>query len=381
MRTVTLAELRRRVVAAQAYTSRARTARPAEIVEIVQHLACVQLDSISTVDRSHRIALGARIGAFPESAVSHLMREGRIFEYWAHESCLLPIEDYPMHRWRMAKHAHSHPWQGDVLAREPELTKHVLAQVSECGPVASRDFEGKGSGTMWNWKPAKVVLEALYSAGRLAIAGRSSFQRLYDLPERLIPPEYLDGRAPNDGEFIRWATQRGVEARGALTEAAVAEMWRLRGGIARVRPHADALVEDGVLERVAVEDGGAPVLLPAGRTAPRAPSAAVLLSPFDNLVWDRAFLERIFGFRHVIEVYKREHERVYGYYVLPFLWRDRLVGRADLKADRNEGVLRVKAFHRESGVRQSASLDEALERALARLTRVIGLDAIERAAA
>ncbi len=347
----------------------------------MKRLGCVQLDSISTVDRSHRLALGARIGAFPEAAVSHLMREGRIFEYWAHEACLLPIEDYPMHRWRMAKYADSHPWRGDVLGREPELTKRVLEAIRERGPLASRDFDGRGSGGMWNWKPAKIVLEALYSAGRLAIAGRSSFQRLYDLPERVIPAELLDGRTPTDDEFIRWATKRGVEARGALTESAVAEMWRLRGGVARVRPHADALVDDGVLERVAVDDGGPPVLLPAGRKAPRAPSAAVLLSPFDNLVWKREFLERLFGFQHVIEVYKREHERVYGYYVLPFLWRDRLVGRADLKADRSEGVLRVKAFHRESGVRASAALDEAFERALARLARIVAVPAVERVAA
>jgi uncharacterized protein YcaQ len=379
MRSVTLAELRRRVIAAQGFASRARNGRADEIVETIRRLGCVQLDSISTVERSHRIALGARIGAYAENDVSRLMRDGRIFEYWAHEACLLPIEDYPMHRWRMAMYAAEHPWHGNVLSREPELTKRVLAEVADRGPLGSRDFDGKGSGTMWNWKPAKVVLEALYSAGRLAIAGRSSFQRLYDLPERVIPGELLAGPTPDDDAFVRWATERGVAARGALTEAAVAEMWRLRGGVARVRPHADALVHEGKLERVAVEDGGAPVLVPAGSTDPARPSAAVLLSPFDNLVWDRGFLERLFGFKHVIEVYKREHERVYGYYVLPLLWRDRLVGRADLKSDRAEGVLRVKAFHREPGVRPSSALDDALERALDRLARVVALPAVELA--
>jgi len=369
------------VIAAQGYASRSRTGRPAEIVDTVRRLGCVQLDSISTVERSHRIALGARIGAYPEAAVSRLMREGRIFEYWAHEACLLPIEDYPMHRWRMAMYAAEHPWHGDVLSREPELTKRVLAEVAERGPLGSRDFDGKGSGTMWNWKPAKVVLEALYSAGRLAIAGRSSFQRLYDLPERVIPSELLEPPAPDDDAFVRWATERGVVARGALTAAAVAEMWRLRGGVARVRPHADALVREGTLERVEVEDGGAPVLLPVGVSSPSRPSVAMLLSPFDNLLWDRGFLERLFGFKHVIEVYKREHERVYGYYVLPLLWRDRLVGRADLKSDRGEGVLRVKAFHREPGVRASVALDEALERALERLARVVALPRVEAAGA
>jgi uncharacterized protein YcaQ len=398
--TVSLAEIRRRVTAAQGYALRARRGTAADVVAAIRRAGCVQLDSISTVARSHRLALGARVGDYPEPAVSRLLRDGRLFEYWAHEACVLPVEDYRWHRWRMLLYADGHPWHGDVLLREPELTKRVLAEIRERGPLASRDFEGKGpqaasgdpdlqpgtggsaagassSAGMWNWKPAKVVLEALHSAGRLAIAGRDGFQRLYDLPERVLPPEALDGRTPSRDEFARWATLRGVVARGALTEAAVAEMWRLDGGAARIRPHADALVAEGKLVRAEVEDGKAPILLPAGRAADEgALPAAVLLSPFENLLWDRAFLERVFGFRHVIEVYKREHERVYGYYVLPLLRRDGLVGRADLKHDRGEGVLRVRAFHREPGVR--GKLDDALDLALARLARVVGAERIER---
>jgi uncharacterized protein YcaQ len=372
--TVSLAEIRRRVVQAQGYTARPRSGTATQVMETIRRVGCVQLDSISTVERSHRIALGARIGAYPEASVSRLLREGRLFEYWAHEACLLPVEDYPMHRWRMVKFAASHPWRGNVFEREPELTAQVLREIGERGPLASRHFEGAGPGGMWNWKPAKVVLEALHSAGRLVIAGRDGFQRLYDLPERVLPPELLDGAPPTDDEYVRWATLRGVLARGALTEAAVAEMWRLRGGAARVRPHADALVAEGKLRRVAVEDGKAPILVPADVEPDGTLPPALLLSPFDNLVWDRTFLERVFGFRHVIEVYKREHERVYGYYVLPLLKRDRLVGRADLKHDRGEGVLRVKAFHREPGVR--AKLDDTLDAALVRLARVLGVETV-----
>ena len=375
--TVSLAEIRHRATAAQSYAPRARSGTAGELLEAVRRAGCIQLDSISTVERSHRIAIGARVGAYPEVAVSRLMREGKLFEYWAHEACLLPAEDYRWHRWRMAKYADEHPWHGDVLGREPELTDHVLGEIRERGPLGSRHFEGKGRGGMWNWKPAKVVLEALHSAGRLAIAGRESFQRLYDLPERVLPAAALDGPAPSEEESVRWATLRAVEARGALTEAAVAEMWRLAGGAARVRPHADALVAEGRLVRAAVEDGKAPVLLPAGREADGPVPPAVLLSPFDNLLWDRGFLERVFGFRHVIEVYKREHERVYGYYVLPLLRRDRLVGRVDLKHDRAAGVLRVRAFHPEPGVR--GRLDDCLDAALVRLARVVGADAVARA--
>jgi uncharacterized protein YcaQ len=374
--TVSLAEIRRRVVGAQGYATRPRTGTAGEVLATVQRLGCVQLDSISTVERSHRIALGARIGAYPEPAVSKLMRDGRIFEYWAHEACLVPVDDYPMHRWRMVRLAESHPWRGNVFEQEPELTELVLQQIAERGPLGSRHFEGSGPGGMWNWKPAKIVLEALHSAGRLAIAGRDGFQRLYDLPERVLPASALAAPAPSAEEFARWATLRGVRARGALTEAAVAEMWRLAGGAAAIRPHADSLIADGKVTRVAVADGKAPVLmLPAGEPEGRVPPA-VLLSPFDNLLWDRTFLERVFGFRHVIEVYKREHERVYGYYVLPLLRRDRLVGRADLKHDRAERTLRVKAFHPEPGIR--GSLDESLDAALARLARVLGAEHVVR---
>jgi uncharacterized protein YcaQ len=373
---ISLAEIRRRVVQAQGYASRPRSGTAAEVLATVQRLGCVQLDSISTVDRSHRIALGARVGAYPEPVVAKLMRDGLIFEYWAHEACLIPVDDYPMYRWRMAGFAESHPWRGNVFEREPELTAQVLREIGERGPLGSRHFEGSGPGGMWNWKPAKIVLEALHSAGRLAIAGRDGFQRLYDLPERLLPAHVLDAPAPSESEFIRWATLRGVRARGALTEAAVAEMWRLRGGIARVRPHADALVAEGALERLDAEDGKAPVLVPAGNEPDGPVPPALLLSPFDNLVWDRAFLERTFGFRHVIEVYKREHDRVYGYYVLPLLRKDRLVGRADLKHDRAEGTLLVKAFHSEPGVR--GSLDDTLDAALARLARVLGAERVAR---
>jgi uncharacterized protein len=374
--TISLAEIRRRVVAAQGYASRARSGTAAELLATVQRLGCVQLDSISTVERSHRLALGARIGAYPEAAVSKLMRKGQIFEYWAHEACLVPIEDYPMHRWRMAHFAESHPWHGNVLEREPELTEQVLREIGERGPLGSRHFEGSGSGGMWNWKPAKVVLEALHSAGRLAIAGRDSFQRLYDLPERLIPATLLNAAAPSHDEFVRWTTLRGVRARGALTEAAVAEMWRLRGGVAGIRPHADALVAEGKLRKVDVDDGKAPVLVPADVEPDGSGPPALLLSPFDNLVWDRTFLERVFGFRHVIEVYKREPERIYGYYVLPLLRKDRLVGRADLKHDRAERTLHVKAFHPEPGIR--GSLDDCLDAALSRLARVLGAERAAR---
>jgi uncharacterized protein YcaQ len=222
------------------------------------------------------------------------------------------------------------------------------------------------------------MLDALWTAGELVIAGRRGFQRLYDLPERVLPDEVLGRPEPTEAEWLRGLILRAVRGRGALTEPGVREHFRLKGGAALTRPHVETLLAEGELRRVAVDDGGPDVLVPSDAELDGAPSGSVLLSPFENLLWDRAFTERLFGFRHVIEVYKRDHEREFGYYVLPLLLGDRLVGRADLKSDRAEGVLRVRAFHREPGVRASARLDDAFDRALDRLARTIGLDRVER---
>ena len=184
---------------------------------------------------------------------------------------------------------------------------------------------------------------------------------------------------PREMTLDRLLTLKAVRARGALTEAGVVEHWRLRGGVKSIRDAVDALVAEGTLERVQVDDGGAPVLIPADAGLDTsAGSTAVLLSPFDNLLWDRPFARRVLEFDHLIEVYKPAPERRYGYYVLPFLWRDRIVGRADLKSDRAARTLTVRAFHVEEGVRPSAALDDAFDRALDRLRRVIGLETVAR---
>jgi uncharacterized protein len=377
MRTVSIAALRCIIIGAQSYATRSRTGTRREVEEAIRALSCVQLDSITAVERSHRIALGSRVGAYPRETVSRLLGEGRIFEYWAHEACLLPVEEWPLFRPRMTRH---HPWRGDVTAENPELAREVLAAIRERGPLTSRDFEGKGGGGMWNWKPAKMVLEALWNAGEIVIAGRvSGFQRSYDLAERVIPREVLAAPVPDEATRDRELAVHSVRARGALTDAGIAEHWRMRGGAARIRPYSDTLVAEGVFERLRVEDGDADVLVVAGTDLdPPRPTAAALLSPFDNLLWDRPFARRVLGFDHIIEVYKREHEREFGYYVLPFLWRDRIVGRADLKSERSEGALVVKALHLERGVRRSAALEDAFERALDRLRRTIGLEHVRR---
>jgi hypothetical protein len=373
--TTSIAGVRRLVVAQQGFASRFRRAKASEVEAAVRRLSAVQLDSISTVDRAHRLTLSARIGVVPRDAVDHLLREGRIFEYWAHEACLLPIELWPHFRRVMDGSGHwgTHDY---ALQEHSDLVEPVLERIRAEGPLGSRDFEGQGRGGMWNWKPAKMVLEALWDRGELTIAGRKSFQRAYDLTERVIPQEWRDAPVPSEEETLRTFAVLAVEARGALTEAAIREHWRLKGGKARLHGHLTALVAEGSLREVHVDDGGAPFYVLPNAELDGPPTPPVLLSPFDNLVWDRPLLQRLFGFQHLIEVYKREHERVYGYYVLPLLAGDRFLGRADVKADRAEGVLRIRKFTREPGAR--GNVDAKLERAADRLARLLGLERVQR---
>jgi uncharacterized protein YcaQ len=375
--TVSVAALRRLAIGAQGYTGRYRRGSAADVETAIRKLSCVQLDSISAVDRSHRLALAARVGDYPRVTVSALLGSGRIFEYWAHEACLLPAEDWPLHRPTMRNGGRA--WYGEVERTHPHLADEILLEIRERGPLGSRHFEGAGGGGMWNWKPAKAMLERLWNRGDLVVAGRQGFQRLYDLTERVLPPEIVTAPEPDREERLQQFALRAVRARGVLTASGIVEHWRLRGGAKTIAPAVEELVADGRLRRLAVEDDGAPVYVAAASELDRpAPAAAVLLSPFDNLLWDRPFARRIFGFDHLIEVYKPAPQRRYGYYVLPFLWGERIVGRADLKSERRESRLLVRAFHREPGVRASASLDDALERALARLARTIGLEEVQR---
>jgi uncharacterized protein len=373
--TVKLTAIRRLVVSAQGFAPRFRRAEEADVEGAIRRLTAVQLDSISTVDRAHKLTLSARIGAFPDDVVPQLLRDGRIFEYWAHEASLLPIELWPHFKRTMAGGGH---WGSHdrALRDHADLVEPVLARIREEGPLGSRDFEGNGSGGMWNWKPAKMVLDALWDRGDLVIAGRRNFQRAYDLSERVIPKPWLDAPTPTEDETLRTWALLAVGARGALTEGAIREHWRLKGGRARLQPHLDALVGEERLQEVQVDDGGPPFYVLPGTEIDGDPAPPVLICPFDNLVWDRPLLERLFGFKHVIEVYKREHERQYGYYVLPLLAGDRFLGRADVKADRTEGVLRIRRFTPEPNAR--GNLDGKLEKAASRLARILGLEHVER---
>jgi uncharacterized protein YcaQ len=370
-----LTAIRRLVVGSQAFASRFRRSTKDDVEATIRRLSAVQLDSISVVGRAHRLTISSRIGAYPEDSVAQLLGEGRVFEYWAHEASLLPIELWP--HFRTVMQGGGHWGSHDRAFRDhADLVAPILERIRIEGPLGSRDFEGEGGGGMWNWKPAKMVLEGLWDRGELVIGGRRNFQRRYELAERVIPKRLLEASPPSEDETLRTFAVLAVAARGALTEAAIREHWRLKGGKARLHHHLVALVREGRLREVDVDDGGAPFYVLPDVELDGPPAPPTLVCPFDNLVWDRPLLLRLFGFRHVIEVYKREHEREFGYYVLPLLAGHRFVGRADVKADRSEGVLRIKRFTPEPGAR--GDLDTKLARAAARLARVLGLEGVDR---
>ena len=377
---VSPAAARRAIVANQRFPTRRRHATVAEVEAVIDRLGCVQLDAISTVDRSQRLVMSARAGRLPQDAVDRLLRTGRVFEYWAHEASLIPVSDYRYFRQVMRDYSH-HQWFGNVFEREPALIDQVMATVRERGPVSARDFGGAGTG-YWNWTPAKRVLEALWTVGSLAVAHRRGTERRYDLPERVIPDEALGAPDPSEDERLEHVALRTVAARGLVREARLADYYRVGNGRiaqgrAKLAPAVDRLVEQGCLDRVLLAGSGDVALVPGGEGEAVAaleavPRGAFLLSPFDNMLWDRIEARALFGFDHALEIYKRPHERIWGYYVLPLVDGSDIVGRVDTKADRQAGVLRALAVHWQARPRP-----RALREALGRLAWLLRLETTE----
>jgi uncharacterized protein YcaQ len=376
LREISLEAARRHAVRTQRFAARMRRARRDELVACIARLGCVQIDSISVVDRSQRLVLASRCGRVPADAHDALLRSGEVFEYWAHEACLLPSADEPHYRRDKRASAELHRWYGPILQEHRQLADEVMALARERGEISSRDFGGAGKG-YWDWTPAKRVLDALWTAGRLAIAGRSGMERRYALPEHVLPQEVLGAPEPSAEATRRMQVERAVRARGIVSEARVSDYFRVRGKRRTLAPAIEELVAGGVVERVRMRELGDLWLVPA-EDAERAvagddrPTGAFLLSPFDNLVWDRFEAEHLFGFEHRLEIYKPASTRIYGYYVLPLLDGPHVVGRVDMKADRKAGTLRALAVHW-----QRRQRPRALREALGRLAHALGLERSE----
>ena len=360
---------------------RARAAAAA----VIERFGYLQLDSVSVAGaRSHAIVLLSRLGAFPAPLGENLLRPGEpLFEYWGHEASWMPLALYPHFAFRREAFR-EHPWWGDVIGGHGDLARDILKKIAAEGPIQSSDTEGKDHGPWWGLRPAKRVLAALWSSGDLAVRERRSFIRVYDLAERVIPEGQRRIAVALD-EALRTLLLRALEGHGWAETGTLAATWRLRNMREDLARALDTLEEDGSIVRCDLLDGARRVrgwIRPADlelgsrlrAVRPRA-DRGVLLSPFDPVLWDRRRVQRLFAFDQVLEVFKPAPQRRYGYYCLPVLAGDRLVARADLKADRKAGKLRVVALHHELRERgRPAPADaEAARIALSRYADALGL--------
>jgi uncharacterized protein len=325
-----------------------------QLRRMTERLAVIQIDSVNVLSRSHYLPAFSRLGAYPRAALDDLTaRRHAVFEYWAHEASFLPVRLQPYLRWRMAA-AEQHAWGNMVrLQRErPDYVAEVLDRVRSAGPLKAGDLaepRPDRPGAMWNWHDGKIALEWLFFTGEVTATHRTTaFEKVYDVTERVLPPEVLRAPTPEPAEAVRELVRTAARALGIATERDLRDYFRLAPAAARqaVAELADA----GELRPVEVAGWGAPAWLDPEARRPRWIRARALLSPFDSLVWERPRVERIFGFRYRLEIYTPAAKRVHGYYVLPFLLGDQLVARVDLKADRQAGVLRVQAAHGEEGI-------------------------------
>lgn len=360
--------------------ARARAAAHA----VIGRFGYLQLDTVSAAGaRSHALVLLSRLDGMEARLGEELLVPGApLFEYWGHAASWLPLDLHPALAFRR-KAFRRHPWWGDVLGENRGLADALLRRARDGGPFRSADLEGEREGPWWGHKPLRRVAEALWLAGELAIRERRGFQRVWDLPERVIPADLLARSLPEE-EGVRTLVLRALDGHGWAEERTLAETFHLRKSRPSFRAALRSLAEEGAILPCALrlEGGGKrpgwirPRDLEAADALrrwrpPRGPRA-VLLSPFDPILWDRDRAALLFGFRQVLEIYVPAARRKYGYFVMPVLSGERLPARVDVRADRAAGVLRALSVHFEAA-RPSAADRAAVRTALSRLAGQVGM--------
>jgi uncharacterized protein YcaQ len=361
--------------------------RGADLVRALDALGFVQVDSVNTLARAHDLILWARRGRYRPQALHHLVaRDRAAFEHWTHDAAVIPMRFYPMWRLKFARdetrmRARWPRWRGKGWNAEIDA---VLRHVADAGPTSSRDIgpdEARGSTGWWDWHPSKTALEFLWRSGRLAITRREGFRKIYDLAERVIPAEYLNARR-TDAEILDWVMRAALDRLGFGTSGELAAFFDIATPEEAKAWCAEALAAGDILEaEIEMADGSSrrsfvtEAALDQAASLPKPSSRVRLLSPFDPALRDRGRAERLFGFRYRIEIFVPEAKRRYGYYVFPVLQGDRLIGRMDAK--RTGGVLTVKAFWPEPGVRMGAGRADGLRAELDRVRHLAGTETLE----
>ena len=334
-------------------------------------MGLIQIDSVNVLVRSQELPLFARLGPHPRTLIDDATRHGDLFEFWVHEACHVPIELYPLQRWAM--HGHQR-WKSlrRWAAENRLLVDNVLDRVRTDGPIVASDLamRDRPKGTWWDWDDGKLALEHLFRTGEVAASRRpNDFARLYDLADRVIPPDVLSQPGLPEHEAKKELLVRAARHHGVGTASDLTDYHRL----SHTRALLAELVEEGRLVPASVEGWSKPAFMHPDAVLPRRVQARALLSPFDPVVWNRDRIERLFGFRYRIEIYVPEPKREYGYYVLPFLLGDELVARVDLKADRRAGRLLVQSAFGEPGIHERDVADQLADE-LASMAGWLGLD-------
>ena len=342
---------------------------------VIGRFGYLQLDTVAIAGaRTQGLVLAARLPGLDARHVETLLQPGEpLFEYWGHEASWLPMALYPYFGFRR-RAFRVHPWWGDLLVEQRRLAARLLDRIRVVGPLRSLDLEGESAAGWWNIKLAKRVAEALWSAGDLAIAARVNFQRVYDLPERVIPGDVL-AEEVTDGQAYAALLLKALEGHGWATTSTMAATWRLRHCRAEIEAALAQLKEAGAIIPCRLTGACKDVsgwIRPADlELAQRLAGMrlrrdkAVFLSPFDPVLWDRARAALLFGFEHLLEIYKPAARRRYGYYVLPALAGDEFIGRVDLKAFRDDGYIEIRAEHFERDTptaRERAAMASAYQR-------------------
>ena len=345
--TVSPALARRIALAAQGFGARpGPSVGIRQLTALVNRLELLQIDSVNVFERSHYMPAFSRLGPYDKTQLDRLTtgREARFTEYWAHEASFLPVDVWPLFRWRMQQNRDRSTSTPDSWshANRP-LLDWLLAELAASGPMRASEIEhdsNKRSGPWWGWSDVKTGLEVLFRWGDVVSAGRIRFERVYALPEQVFSPALL-GTEISSADAHRELMRRSARAHGIGTMKDFADYFRLKSAPA-LAAIAD-LEEAGELIPVEVPGWGASAWLHRDARLPRSMDAQAVLSPFDPVVWERARALRLFNFHYRIEIYTPEPKRVFGYYSLPILQGDMIVGRVDLKNDRQSGVLRVQA--------------------------------------
>ena len=379
---LSLAQARRIALAAQGFADPRPAGAPTgwAVRRLIERVGLLQIDSVNVLQRAHYLPLFSRAGPYDTALLDRSAHRAprRLFEYWGHEASLLPVALQPVLRWRMDRAAHE-AWGGmrRIQRERPELVAQVLEEVRARGPVAAsavlEEDRPRRTGPWWDWSDVKRAFEWLFWSGQVTSARRRGFERLYDLPERVLPAEVIATPTPSVEDAQRELVRVAARSLGIAAERDLRDYFRLPLEDARAR--VSELVESGELWPVEVEGWRMPGLLDPAARLPRRVAARALVGPFDSLVWERSRAERLFGFRYRIEIYVPAPQRVHGYYVLPFLLGDTLVARVDLKADRKGGALRVQAAHAEPDAPAETATE--LRRELESMAGWLGLERLD----